>query len=290
MDAARSRSAAPPDTVIASARAGEPDRYLAALLAPLPARGALLALAAFSAEVSRVPLLALREPTMGEIRLQWWRDQLALRVDEGRTGSPVADALLAAVAEHALPREALLELIEARSRELAGEPPADDAALELQLWRSEGILFALAARTLAGDEVLPAAQAASVAAGQAYGLARLLLTLPLALARGRVPLPLARMEAAGVARETLLAGSGSEATLRLLAGLHGAARARVLEARRHVADLPREYRPAFLPLALVRSYLRAVERRGRDVLRRPAGIAPATRVARILLAHWLGRP
>jgi 15-cis-phytoene synthase len=56
-----------------------------------------------------------------------------------------------------------------------------------------------------------------------------------------------------------------------------------------VANLPRELRLAFLPLALVETYLRALERPGRDVLRAPAGIAPLTRVFKIAAAHWLGR-
>ena len=64
------------ETIAAAARAGEPDRYLAALLSPAPARPALLALAAFSAEIGRVPFVAANEPAIGEIRLQWWREAL----------------------------------------------------------------------------------------------------------------------------------------------------------------------------------------------------------------------
>jgi hypothetical protein len=40
---------------------------------------------------------------------------------------------------------------------------------------------------------------------------------------------------------------------------------------------------------LVEPYLRAMQRRGRDLLRAPAEIAPLTRVVRIAMAHWLGR-
>jgi len=56
-----------------------------------------------------------------------------------------------------------------------------------------------------------------------------------------------------------------------------------------LANLLRNMRVAFLPLALVETYLRALERPGRDVLRTPAEIAPLTRVCRIAAAHWLGR-
>ena len=61
------------DAVIAAARAGEPDRYLAALLAPPALRPALLALAAFSAEIRRIPLL-VHEPAMAAIRAGIYRD------------------------------------------------------------------------------------------------------------------------------------------------------------------------------------------------------------------------
>ena len=70
------------------------DRYLADLFAP--ARGAphLFALHAFNAEVARVRD-AVSEPTLGEIRLQWWRDAIASG-DGG--GNPVAAALIETIA------------------------------------------------------------------------------------------------------------------------------------------------------------------------------------------------
>jgi phytoene synthase len=131
--------------------------------------------------------------------------------------------------------------------------------------------------------------AAAAACGHAYGLARLLLGLPQALAHGRLALPLARLDAAGAMPQALLAGEGGEAIRPLLADLQAQARHSLATGRKHVADLPRAVRTAFLPLALVESYLRALERPGRDVLREPATIAPLTRVGRIAAAHWLGR-
>ena len=65
-----------------AARELDYDRYLAALLAPRAARDGLMALAAFHGEIARIPR-TVREPGVGDIRLQWWRD--ALR-DAGRHG------------------------------------------------------------------------------------------------------------------------------------------------------------------------------------------------------------
>src|SRR5262249_37825270 len=159
------------------------DRYLSALLAPRAARPHLLALAAFSSEVARVPLLVTREPAMGQIRLQWWRDVLAAGDPGARTGNPVADAALAARQPFGLPTSALLDVIDARETELAGEPLPDEQALGAYLWQSEGALFSLAAAILHRDPYGDA-HAAATACSQAYGIARLLLGLPRALSRG----------------------------------------------------------------------------------------------------------
>ena len=275
-------------SLAATAREGEPDRYLAALLAPPAARAGLLALAAFAGELARIPLLVTREPAMGEIRLQWWRDALGQPAGT-RTGHPVADALRDAVDRHGLPHALLLDAIDARAADLLPDPLADDAALDAYLWRTEGALFALAGHIL-GAKPEGDMQAAAAAGARAYGLARLLLGLPHALSRGRVPLPLARLDDAGVRPEELLAGTGGPEIESVLASLRAEARADLATSRQHVAKLPRSVRPAFLPLALVPSYLRALERAGGHPLREPAEIAPLTRVCRIAAAHWLGRP
>jgi 15-cis-phytoene synthase len=273
-------------TVADTARAGEPDRYLAALLAPPAAREGLLALASFSAELGRIGHLVTREPMMGEIRLQWWRDALEPAGPGMRTGNPVADALRAAVTKHDLSAPLLLGMIDAHASDLEGEPFPTEAALDAYLAASEGAQFALAARTL-GGAATPELDAASEASGRAYGLVRLLFALPHTLSLGRLPLPSSLLQRAG------LAGLAGEADPVRIAALMQEMHAEVLRnleaARQHVANLPRPLRVAFLPLALVRPYLRALERPGRDPLREVPEIAPLRRVWAIARAHWLGR-
>jgi phytoene synthase len=277
------------EAVAAAARSGEPDRYLAALLSPAPARPALLAVAAFSAEIGRVPFIAANEPAIGEIRLQWWREALGQDRAEALTGSPVADALQAAVVRHDLSRSRLEDMIDARALEVSGEVLPDDGALRDHLWKSDGVAFALAARILAPDIPAQAVERAAAACGHAYGLARLLLRLPHSLSLGRLPLPQSRLDSAGVTQEDLLAAKSGAGVAGLVTGLCRECRAALDAGRRDVADLPRRIRPAFLPLALVEPYLRAVERPGRDPLRSAVEIVPLVRVCRILTAHWLGR-
>jgi 15-cis-phytoene synthase len=273
--------------VAEAARAGEPDRYLAALLAPPAEREALLALAAFAAELARIPWLAVREPLMGQIRLQWWRDALALPEGE-RAGHGVADAVRQAARRYGLAPSLLDAPIDARALELGGGPFADDRELGDVLWGTEGALFALAARVL-GHAPGAGLDAACSAAGRAYGLARLLFSLPHSLAHGRMPLPQTAMANAGVSAHELLAGNAGAAVGRLLDGCRLQIRHSLVSARRLVAQLPRRTRIAFLPLALVAPYVRAQERAGRHSLHEEPSIAPLTRVWRIAAAHVLGR-
>lgn len=283
-------SATPEDddaAVAATARAGEPDRYLAALLAPPSQREALLALAAFAAELARIRLV-VREPMMGEIRLQWWRDALAVAEGE-RAGHSVADAVRRAARDCALPPHLLHGTIEARALELQSAPFVDDAALDGFLWNTEGAQFALAARVV-GLVVSGEVEAACRFSGQAYGAARLLLGLPRSLSLGRIPLSQAQMAKAGVGAQDLLAGASGAQVAALLAACRAQISASLAAARRLVQRLPRTSRVAFLPLALVGPYVRALERAGDNPLRQEARIAPLTRVLRIAAAHLFGRP
>jgi len=269
--------------ILEAARSGEPDRYLAALLAPAARRADLLALAAFSAELARIPYAARREPAMAAIRLRWWHDALALP-QQASSGHPIADALRAASVRHGLAHAVLAGLIEARARDLEPCPFADDADLDRYLLATEGALFALAAQILGAGPAWHSAQA-----GQAYGLARLLVGLPVALARRHLPIPLARLAAQGAAAEDLFAAARPDLLVPLVAGLGQRARASLERARRDVTKLPREQLIAVLPLALVESYVRASARASRRARQGVAPVAPLTRLVRIAAARWFGR-
>lgn len=274
------------------ARVGEPDRYLAALLAPEPQRAALLALAALAAELARIPFRAVREPYMGEIRLQWWRDALRLGDNRGEGdegGHAVAEAVGVAARRYALPAALLNDMVEARALELRPAPFQDEAALSDFLDKTERALFALACRVV-GLEAGLQVEAACTAAGRAYGLARLLQRLPRTLALGRVPLPQTQIATAGLSMHELLAGTNAGAEGgSLLQACFAQIRGNLAEARRLVRSLSRRERVAFLPLALVEPYLRLLERQGVGALREERQIVPLTRVWAVAAAHILGR-
>jgi len=232
-----------------AARAGDIDRYLAALLAPRAVRGDLIALTAYLGELARIPTI-VNEPMMGEIRLQWWRDALdSVRAGDA-TGSPVADALGRIAERHNLPSELLLEPIDARSRDLDPEHPRQDVTEYLRA--TEGAAFRLTARLL-GVEETPVVADLLAASGQAYGRARLASS----------PRPVRGGVGAG----------GPE--------LAQEARVWLAEARRLLPSAPAPLLPAVLPLALVEPYLAALEGAGPAVTGETADISLTTRVWRL---------
>lgn len=273
------------DVVRTAARAHERDRYLAALLAPRRIRADLIALAAFAGEMARIPGW-VEDPMAGEIRFQWWREVLGLaeeRRDAG--GHPIAVAVKRAMVEYGLPPALLGGLIDAHATLLWDETPADEQDMRAHLAKTQGALFALFWRVAGGAERGGEPIALSEA-GQAYGLARLLLEFPVDLAQQRVLIPKTRLDDAGLALGNLTAGVGLDRMDAVLADLRADARRR---ARAVIADLKQADTPtrlALLPVALIEPYLRAQEE-ARDI-RVVADISPLTRVWRLWRAHRLG--
>lgn len=265
------RSAADAETVRDAARQGDPDRYLAALLAPKDFRDDLVVLAAVTGEVNRIMRVA-HDPHLAEIRLQWWRDAL-LSPDGAATGNPVADAFINVMQRRSLPHEDIAAWFDARAHTFYAAPPGDDAQLELEMRLVEGTAFSLAARILDPVDDMQGMQSFITNASVAYGLARIGADFPYWMARGRFALP-------------ATAGRFENADARaVVAYISSTARRALAAARAQWPRLPPRVIPAFLPLALVEPYLRALERHGHDVLHQPGEIAPLRRVARLWLAH-----
>ncbi len=271
--------------IIAMARDGEPERYLAATLSPEPVRGALIALAAFAADLRRIPNV-VKEPMMGELRLQWWRDTIAAfdtaeTPDLQPTGHPIADALAAAVRAHKLPTVLLIAMTEARAFDLYSDPMPDDATFAGYLTKTEAIPFSLA-QTILGGSQMPSL---SDLAARSYGHVRVLADLPMTLSKGRIPLPLSLLKQHAVDPEALLAGHTSPALRDLLqqacreiATAHNALRVALRTA-------PKADRLAMLPVATVSPYARAILDPSRDCARMPAEISPLVRVMRLGLVR-----
>src|SRR5215470_902526 len=127
------------------------ERWLTALIAPAPARRRLHALYAFNLEVARARE-QVTQPTLGLMRLQWWREGLD-GVYAGRPRQhPVALALAEVLGEVALDRQPFDRLLQAREADMEERPIADLTALEAYAEGTAATLCALALAALgAGD-------------------------------------------------------------------------------------------------------------------------------------------
>lgn len=247
-------------------RAADRDRYLAALFAPPRHRGALHALYAFNIEVARVREAA-RQALAGEIRLQWWTDVLRGERPGEANANPVAAALLAAVEQHGLAADTLIDLIDARRFDLYEEPMARLADLEAYAGRTSSALFALAAQILTGS----GQDAVTAPAGRAYAIAALMRAFPLHAARRQLYVPVELLDRYRVQMENVFAGRASAGLDAALAELGTLARGHLQAVRACITELPGEALPALLPVATVRS---ALDRLERSKAFSPAELAP----------------
>ncbi len=232
-------------------RAADRDRYLVTLFAPPEHRGALFALYAFDAELTRVREAA-REPLPGEIRLQWWSEVLSGERDGEAGANPVASALLQTISRHRLDVAALIDVVEAHGFDLYDEPMQTLAGLEDYARRTSSAVFAFTAKTLSGADVNETAEPI----GTAYGIAALLRAFPLHAARGQLYIPIELLARHGVKTSDVFAGRSSAGLNGALAELRDVARDHLATARQRILELPQGALPAFLPVAPVGSLLR----------------------------------
>jgi phytoene synthase len=249
-------------------RARDRDRYLADLFVPEAARGHLFALHAFNAEVAAIAG-RVSEPTLGEIRLSWWREALA----GGGSGHPVATALSETIAKFRLPQPAFDNLLTARVFDLYDDPMPTLNDLEGYAGDTSSALMQMAAIVLAGGADPDTAELAG-RAGVAYALTGLLRALPFHAARRKSFLPADLVAAHGVDLDDVFAGRTTPALASLLAELRAVVRRHLAAAQTGLEHLDAALIPAFLPLALVEPHLRKMEKPGFDPLKSSAEIAP----------------
>ena len=167
---------------------GDPDRFLAAMAAPVAARRVLFPLFAMNVEVSRAPWVT-QEAMIAEMRLQWWRDALEEIAGAGAVRRHEVVTPLAAVLRPAQAK-ALDEYIAVRRWDIYRDPFEDQAEFDRYIDQSSGSLLWAAAQALGEAE-----ERAVRDFGFAVGLANWLRAVPALEARGRIPLLDGRPEA-----------------------------------------------------------------------------------------------
>jgi phytoene synthase len=160
---------------------GDPDRFLAAMAAPVAARRVLFPLYAFNVEVSRAPWVT-QETMIAEMRLQWWRDA----VEEIAKGGPVRrHEVVTPLADILTPDMAanLDEMIAVRRWDIYKDPFEGMAHFERYIDQSAGTLMWTAARLLGQADERTVRDV-----GYASGVAAFLKAIPEFEARKRIPL------------------------------------------------------------------------------------------------------
>ena len=254
------------------------DRYWSALFAPAAARSGLFALYAFNAEMDRI-LSATAEPMAGQIRLKWWHDAIEPAQPGTKTGNPVADAVQTAIACHNLPAGRLTGMIESRIPAMFGEPPSGEKDLKTLLRETEGTVFELAAAIL-GDGSAATKDAAGYA-GVAYGLTKMLLRLPFQAARQKLLIPSSYVESRRIDLTAVYRGETGASFAAAMADLRGVASRALQHFRSRAAEIDKAAWPSFLPLTLVKPYLREMAAPDFDPLRTIVSITPLRRFWRI---------
>jgi phytoene synthase len=248
--------------IAALLRRHDRDRYQTALFAPPARRRALFALYAFNYEIARVRE-RVREPMLGRIRLEWWRENIADAYERGPVRRhQTVEALAAAVRAGGLTRAHFERLIAAREADLEAAPPATLAQLENYAEASSASLVLLALEAL--DARGEAAVAAAREVGIAYGLAGLLRALPMHARAGRRYIPDDIAARAGLDLRDY-AGLKSPPALRAAVGeIAAAASAHLHAARQRCRAVPRAALPALLPAVIAERALARLQRAGCD--------------------------
>lgn len=269
------------ENVRQAARDGAEDDYFAALFAPLAHRAAFVTLAAYAGEIARIPL-SVREPQIGEIRLQWWRETIA---NGARTGHPVADAVVDLASRANLSAAVLTAPLDGLVHELYADPLADATAFETYLAAGEESLI-IARLAVLGARVSDKEKKLLHDCALLTGQVRFLVRAPHLLARGRLPLPVDQVPVSFPERGVIPDNRAAIcAALRTLCHTVATRSATVLG---QLSSLPASVRPAVLHAALAQPYLRVLQRADHDPARDIAEVSALGRLVRLMRAAWFG--
>ncbi|HUL04757.1 MAG TPA: squalene/phytoene synthase family protein [Candidatus Acidoferrum sp.] len=262
------------------------DRYLTALFAAAPVRADLIALYAFNVEVAKTREL-VREPMMGLMRLQWWRDCIGEIYAGNERRHQVAQPLAAAIRRHGLERAAFERLLEARERDLEEAPPANLPALVGYADATAGSLGLLAARALggAGEQEACAVRAVWIA----WALAGLLRAVPFHARHRRVHLPQDLLAQQGLDAHDVLEQRRPPALAAVVRTVAVEAGSQLAAGRALARALPRRLLPVMLLGTLAAKYLRQIEAAGHDVYAPGLQDELPGRIWRLLWADLRGR-
>jgi NADH dehydrogenase [ubiquinone] 1 alpha subcomplex assembly factor 6 len=246
-----------PNYCAESVRANDPDRYKMAMLTPSTLRQACLTLYAFNLEIARTREL-ISEPPLGEIRLQWWRDEIGNLYTGAGFRHAVGEALMEVITEFGLPQALFDRLIDARGADLDDGPPETVDTLLRYAEETTAPLLVLSLEVL-GDRSVEALRVARHI-GIAWSLIGLVRALPFHLRARRQYFPSELLDRHEVVRRDLLEIKPSQNLNNAVAEISGLAGTHLQAAASLGQEMGRRATPILLQGSLTEIYRRRLSR------------------------------
>lgn len=260
----------------------DPDRYFSALLADKQSQSAIMSIYAFAAEVAAVPS-QVSEPPLGEIRLQWWQEEVEKLYSGKSTDHPVLSAVGPTIIRHDLPRHLFDKFIRATILDLYTTPVDSFQQLERHFDDKYGAIINLVTRVIDLDKALETSDLQEHA-GRAIGYTYLLIQLPHHLHRGHTLIPLQLFSAHKTSLDKVLAAPETSRALTLIqAELDHKARQNLKFLYKEQFRLSKAVLNAFWPASMSELYLRRIKKR-KYALARDRGHISQLRLQWFLLA------
>lgn len=259
------------DEIFDSVRIHDRNRYLAALFMPEDKRADVLALYAFSVEISRIAG-QVSEPRLAEIRLQWWFDALDGIYGGEPQSHPVAVALAQAIKAGNLPKHALVNLAKAHQFDFYSDPMPDQIALEAYLGETHSVLIKMSAMILDHESALQCDEACGLA-GVAYGISQILNHMPQANRLQQCFFPQDWLAQRSLRATDIYASESDVAMSGVLAETRALAQKRLAELRNVVWTIKPSVAAAFLHVAVTKPILAKAQARGTGILRQGCDIS-----------------
>jgi phytoene synthase len=253
-------------------------RWHALLYSQAASRDRVAAAFALEAELREIASGSL-DHGVAHAKLGWWREE-ALRLADGRPRHPITRALTGSCASPAAVSRSLDAALGAAEIELAQVVPQDEAEFEQYL---DGAGGALACLALGATGPADASTAFASPCGRAIRCVEILRDLRRDAWRGRVFLPWAWVEEAGLDLDELRGDTSDDRTLTLFRRVAALGRRLREESGAAAAGrLPDDWRPLHVLAELHFAVLSRIERAGFAVGREPVELQPLSR----LLIAW----
>ncbi|MCU0951407.1 MAG: presqualene diphosphate synthase HpnD [Burkholderiaceae bacterium] len=260
--------------------------YYSFLFLPPPRRRAITALYAYCREVDDV-VDEVTDPGVAQTKLAWWRNEIE-QLFAGNPQHPVTRALQPHLEAFGITRERLLQVIEGMQMDLQQSRYLDFANLKRYCHLVAGVVGELSAGIFGASDERTYEYARQM--GLALQLVNILRDVGEDARRGRVYLPIADLQAAGVKVSDVINGQYVDGFDRVMR--QQAVRAREAY-RAALAALPdadrRAQRPGLIMGAIYLTLLDEIEREDFRVLHQRVALTPLRKLA-IAWRTWVVGP